>query len=76
MPIGSFQAVKHLLADCYVRVEMARAATYAAATVAANGWLDERACALEALTAIKRAGADAALTYFALDAARWVSDRA
>jgi len=41
---------------------------------AANGWLDERACALEALTAIKRAGADAVLTYFALDAARWLRE--
>lgn len=41
---------------------------------AANGWLDERACALEALGAIKRAGADAVLTYFALDAARWLRD--
>jgi porphobilinogen synthase len=39
---------------------------------ALNGWLDERACALEALTAIKRAGADGVLTYFALDAARWL----
>ena len=37
-----------------------------------NGWLDERACVLEALTGIKRAGADAILTYFALDAARWL----
>src|SRR6185437_6168330 len=37
---------------------------------AANGWLDERACMLEALTCIKRAGADAILTYYALDAAR------
>jgi len=36
------------------------------------GWLDERACALEALLGIKRAGADAILTYFALDAARWL----
>jgi porphobilinogen synthase len=36
------------------------------------GWLDERACALEALTAMKRAGADAILTYFALDAAEWL----
>ena len=35
-----------------------------------NGWLDERACVLEALTAFKRAGADGVLTYFALDAAR------
>ena len=41
---------------------------------AANGWLDERACALEALTSIKRAGADGVLTYFALDAARWLRD--
>ncbi|HEX7324903.1 MAG TPA: porphobilinogen synthase [Rhodanobacteraceae bacterium] len=38
----------------------------------ANGWIDEKACTLEALTSIKRAGADAILTYFALDAARWV----
>ena len=36
----------------------------------ANGWLDERACMLEALVAFKRAGADGILTYFALDAAR------
>jgi len=41
---------------------------------AQNGWLDERACALEALTAIKRAGADGVLTYFALDAARWLRE--
>ena len=39
---------------------------------AANGWLDERACALEALLSTKRAGADGVLTYFALDAARWL----
>jgi porphobilinogen synthase len=39
---------------------------------AANGWLDEKACALEALTAFKRAGADGVLTYFALDAAHWL----
>jgi alkylation response protein AidB-like acyl-CoA dehydrogenase len=36
VPIGSFQAVKHLLADMYVRVELARAATYAAAAIAAG----------------------------------------
>ena len=41
---------------------------------AINGWLDERSCALEALTSIKRAGADGVLTYFALDAARWLRD--
>lgn len=37
---------------------------------AGNGWLDEAACVDETLTAIKRAGADAILTYFALDVAR------
>ena len=41
---------------------------------AQNGWLDERACALEALTSIKRAGADGVLTYFALDAAKWLRE--
>jgi len=41
---------------------------------ALNGWLDERACALEALTSIKRAGADGVLTYYALDAARWLKE--
>jgi porphobilinogen synthase len=41
---------------------------------AANGWLDERACVLESLTCFKRAGADAVLTYFALDVARWLRD--
>ena len=41
-------------------------------TAAASGWLDERRCAMEALLAFKRAGADGILTYFALDAARWI----
>jgi len=41
-----------------------------------NGWLDERSCALEALTAIKRAGADGILSYFALAAARWLQEPA
>jgi porphobilinogen synthase len=43
---------------------------------AQNGWLNERACVLEALLAFKRAGADGILTYFALDAARWLKDQA
>jgi porphobilinogen synthase len=38
-----------------------------------NGWLDEKKCVLEALLCFKRAGADAILTYFALDAAEWLS---
>ncbi len=41
---------------------------------AINGWIDERACVLEALTGIRRAGADAILTYFALDAARYLRE--
>ena len=41
---------------------------------AQNGWLDERSVAMEALLAFKRAGADGILTYFALDAARWLRD--
>jgi len=39
---------------------------------AQNGWLNEKACVLESLLAFKRAGADAVLTYFARDAARWL----
>lgn len=39
---------------------------------AQNGWLDERACVLEAMLGFKRAGADGVLTYYALDIARWL----
>jgi porphobilinogen synthase len=39
---------------------------------AANGWLDERAVTLEALTGIKRAGADLIISYHAKEAARWL----
>ncbi|QZA77750.1 porphobilinogen synthase [Deefgea tanakiae] len=38
-----------------------------------NGWLNEEAVVLESLLAFKRAGADAILTYYALDAARWLA---
>jgi len=41
---------------------------------AQNGWLDERACVLEALLGFKRAGADGVLTYYARDAARWLNE--
>ncbi|MGD8956333.1 MAG: porphobilinogen synthase [Chromatiaceae bacterium] len=41
---------------------------------AQNGWLDERAVAMESLLCIKRAGADGILTYFAMRAARWLND--
>ena len=43
---------------------------------AASGWLDERAAAMESLTAIRRAGADAIITYFAKDAAAWIAEEA
>jgi porphobilinogen synthase len=41
---------------------------------AKNGWLDERAGIMESLLCIKRAGADAILTYFAERAAGWLKD--
>ncbi len=48
---------------------------YAMMTAAAhNGWLDERAVVLESLTALKRAGADAVLTYYAKRAAQWLAE--
>ena len=39
-----------------------------------NGWLDEKSAALEALLSIKRAGASAILSYFSLQAARWMAE--
>ena len=41
---------------------------------AQNGWLDERAAVLEALTGIKRAGAEIIITYSAPEVARWLSE--
>ncbi|MDT8405168.1 porphobilinogen synthase [Sulfuriflexus sp.] len=41
---------------------------------AQNGWLDERAVAMESLLACKRAGADGILTYFAKRAAQWLRE--
>jgi porphobilinogen synthase len=38
----------------------------------ANGWIDEKACVLEALLGFRRAGADAILTYYAMEAAEWL----
>jgi porphobilinogen synthase len=39
---------------------------------AEKGWLDEKGCVLEAMTGIKRAGADLILSYHAKDVARWL----
>jgi porphobilinogen synthase len=43
---------------------------------AQNGWLDEKSTVLESLISMKRAGADAVLTYFAADVAQWLQDEA
>jgi porphobilinogen synthase len=43
---------------------------------ARQGWVDEKAVALESLTAIRRAGASIILTYWAKDAARWLGSEA
>jgi porphobilinogen synthase len=42
-------------------------------SAAKNGWLDEKSVVLEMLTGFKRAGADIIITYWAKDAARWLS---
>lgn len=39
-----------------------------------NGWLEEKAVVLEALISIKRAGADAILSYYAEDVANWLAE--
>ena len=41
---------------------------------AENGWLDERSTVLESLLCMKRAGARAILSYFSVDAARWLAE--
>jgi porphobilinogen synthase len=42
---------------------------------AEKGWIDEKAIVLEVLTAIRRAGADMILTYFAKEVARWLTEK-
>ena len=42
---------------------------------AERGWIDEKATVIEVLTAIKRAGADMIVTYFAKDASRWLTEK-
>lgn len=41
---------------------------------AQNGWIEEKKVVLESLTAMKRAGADLIMTYFAKDMARWINE--
>ena len=40
-----------------------------------NNWLDEKTVVLESLTSIRRAGADAILTYYAVQAAQWLNEK-
>jgi porphobilinogen synthase len=40
-----------------------------------NGWLEEKAVVMESLLAFKRAGADAILTYYAMDVANWLGKK-
>ncbi|MGH8441788.1 MAG: porphobilinogen synthase, partial [Nevskiaceae bacterium] len=42
---------------------------------AEKGWLDERTAVMESLLCLRRAGADAILTYFARDAAKWLAEK-
>lgn len=42
---------------------------------AQNGWIDEKSIVLESLTAMKRAGAKMIITYYALDAAKWLEEK-
>ena len=42
---------------------------------AAAGYIDERAAVLEILTSLRRAGAEAVISYHAKDAARWMAQR-
>jgi len=44
------------------------------AAASRNGWLDEKSAVLEALLSIRRAGASAILTYYAVQAARWLAE--
>ena len=41
---------------------------------AANGWLDRKGAVLESLTAIRRAGADLVITYWAAEVAEWLGE--
>jgi porphobilinogen synthase len=74
-PAGNYLDVLSAIATIGVPVAAYQVSgEYAQIKAAAErGWIDEKAVALEALTCIKRAGADLIITYYAKDAARWLS---
>jgi porphobilinogen synthase len=76
-PALAYLDIIRLVYDAYPGVPLAAynvSGEYAMVKAAAErGWIDERAVALESLTAITRAGAGIILTYWAKDVARWLS---
>lgn len=75
-PALAYLDVIRVVKDAFPELPMAAynvSGEYAMIKAAAqNGWVDEAKVTLEALTSIKRAGADVIITYHALDAARWI----
>lgn len=61
--------------SCPVAVYNVSGEYSAVKAAAANGWLDEKQCALEILTGFRRAGADILITYWAAQAAKWLAGR-
>lgn len=76
-PALAYLDIIRLVHDAYPGVPLAAynvSGEYAMVKAAAErGWIDERAVALESLTAITRAGANIILTYWAKDVARWLA---
>jgi porphobilinogen synthase len=76
-PALPYLDVLHMLRQVYPQLPLAAYSVSGEYSMikaaAANGWLDERTAVLEALTAIKRAGADFILTYHAKEAAGWLA---
>ncbi len=79
-PAGAYLDVIYRLKQAYPEIPLSAyqvSGEYAMIKAAgANGWINEQAVALESLLAIKRAGADFILTYFAKDAAEWLKNDA
>jgi len=61
--------------DCPIGAYQVSGEYSAIKAAAAKGWLDEQRACLESLTAIRRSGADFIVTYWALNAARWLGGR-
>lgn len=75
--LAYLDVVKEAVKKCYVPVAVYNVSgEYSMVKAAAmNGWIDERRIVLENLTAMKRAGADMIITYHAIEAAGWITDK-